>query len=187
MRYLIVKNWREHQHYKHRSPPWIKLHRAITEDYAFAGLKDKTKAHLMLIWILAAGEEGRIPHDAAFIAKRINASESVDLEAMISAGFLTDDGISETAPVSEPPNGKQHAAIQDTGDTIERIPMVGGEEFEVRSSFVSELSRLYPAVDIPATLRQMRGWCIGNPTKLKTPRGIRKFITGWCERDQNGS
>ena len=79
------------------------------------------------------------------------------------------------------------AIVADTGDTIERIPMVGGEEFEVRASFVTELERLYPAVDVPATLRQMRGWCIGNPTKLKTPRGIRKFITGWCERDQNGS
>ena len=183
MRYLIVKNWREHQHYKHRSPPWIKLHRAITEDYAFAALKDKTKAHLMLIWILASGEEGRIPHDPVFIAKRINASESVDLDSMVAAGFLVADG---TEP-AEPVNGKAHAAIQDTGEVIERIPMVGGEEFEVRASFTEELSRLYPAVDVPATLRQMRGWCIGNPTKLKTPRGIRKFITGWCERDQNGS
>lgn len=75
----------------------------------------------------------------------------------------------------------------DTGNVIERIPMIGGEEFEVRESFSKELERLYPSVDISATLRQMRGWCIGNPTKLKTPRGIRKFITGWCERDQNGS
>lgn len=74
----------------------------------------------------------------------------------------------------------------DTGAVIERLPMVGGEEFEVRESFVKELERLYPAVDLPPTLKQMRGWCIGNPTKLKTPRGIRKFITGWCERDQNG-
>lgn len=75
----------------------------------------------------------------------------------------------------------------DTSPVVEHIPMIGGVEFGVRQSFVDELTRLYPAVDIPATLRQMRGWCIGNPTKLKTPRGIRKFITGWCERDQNGS
>lgn len=74
----------------------------------------------------------------------------------------------------------------ETGEVLERIPMTGGEEFEIRQSFVDELTRLYPAVDIPATLKQMRGWCIGNPTKLKTPRGIRRFITGWCERDQNG-
>lgn len=185
MRYLIVKNWREHQHYKHRSPPWIKLHRAITEDYAFAALKDKTKAHLILIWIIAAGEEGRIPFDAKFIASRINATEPVDLDAMIEAGFLIHEEGAPQEPA--PPNGKEHPALTDTGEVVERIPMIGGVEFDVRESFVSELARLYPAVDVPATLRQMRGWCIGNPTKLKTPRGIRKFITGWCERDQNGS
>ena len=185
MRYLLVKNWRDHQHYKKRSPPWIKLHRAITEDYAFAALKDKTKAHLILIWILAAGSEGKIPHDAAFIAKRINAAEAVNIEEMVAAGFLIPDGVDESAPRV---NGEKHRSlIVDTGEVLERIPMIGGEEFEVRESFAAELTRLYPNVDIPATLRQMRGWCIGNPTKLKTPRGIRKFITGWCERDQNGS
>jgi len=187
MKYLTVHDWRDHKHKTKRSTPWIKLHRAITEHYAFAALKDKTKAHLMLIWILAAGNEGRVPHDAAFIAKRINATETVDLDAMVESGFLINDGTEEPPPETSKPNGKAHHAIQDTGEIIERIPMIGGEEFEVRESFTAELGRLYPNVDVPATLRQMRGGCIGNPTKLKTPRGIRKFITGWCERDQNGS
>jgi hypothetical protein len=31
----------------------------------------------------------------------------------------------------------------------------------------------------------MRQWCIDNPTKRKTRRGIRKFIGGWLEREQN--
>lgn len=75
---------------------------------------------------------------------------------------------------------------KDTTPVLERIPMLGGEEFEVHQSFADELARLYPAVDIPATLKQMRGWCLGNPAKLKTPRGIRRFITSWCDRDQNG-
>lgn len=98
-------------------------------------------------------------------------------------GYMRKKREKERAGAPPPPDKKN----TDTGEIIERIPMIGGVEFDVRESFVSELSRLYPAVDVPATLRQMRGWCIGNPTKLKTPRGIRKFITGWCERDQNGS
>ena len=98
------------------------------------------------------------------------------------------DGAQEVTATTAPHKGNgAHKIIEDSGDVIERIPMIGGEEFEVRQSLASELERLYPNVDIPATLKQMRGWCIGNPTKLKTPRGIRKFITGWCERDQNGS
>jgi hypothetical protein len=185
VQYLIVKNWRDHQHYKKRSPPWIKLHRAIIEDYAFATLKDKTKAHLMLIWVLASGCEGRIPNDAKFIASKISATEPVDLDAIIEAGFLVAENSEEPA-LETKLNGAKHPVLADTGEVIERIPMIGGEEFEVRESFSKELERLYPNVDIPATLRQMRGWCLGNPQKLKTPRGIRKFITGWCERDQNG-
>lgn len=185
MRYLMVKNWRDHQHYKKRSPPWIKLHRAVIEDYAFATLKDKTKAHLMLIWVLAAGTEGRIPNDPKFIASKISAAEPVDLDAMIEAGFLIADG-EEALATSEDVNGAKHPAMADTGEIVERIPMIGGIEFEVRESFAKELERLYPNVDIPATLRQMRGWCIGNPQKLKTPRGIRRFITTWCDKDQNG-
>lgn len=186
MRYLTVKNWSAFQHYTKRNPPWIKLHRAIIEDYAFSTLKDKTKAHLMLIWVLASGAEGRIPYDAKFIASKISAAEAVDLDSMIDAGFLIKDTEAHTAPETAHKGNGAKQIIEDTGDVIERVPMIGGEEFEVRESFAKELERLYPNVDIPATLRQMRGWCIGNPQKLKTPRGIRKFITGWCERDQNG-
>ena len=189
MKYLQVKNWREFQHYTKRNPPWIKLHRAIVDDYAFAALADKTKAHLFLIWLLASGSDGRIPHDDKFVAARINATNRVDLQALIEAGFLIPEDGAEVLPESPvvKANGAHHATIAtDTGDVLERIPMVGGEEFDVRQSFADELTRLYPAVDVPATLKQMRGWCIGNPTKLKTPRGIRRFITRWCDKDQNG-
>jgi hypothetical protein len=51
------------------------------------------------------------------------------------------------------------------------------------------LQPLYPAVDIPAECRKMAGWLIGNPGKRKTPRGIKRFVTGWLakEQDRGGS
>lgn len=73
----------------------------------------------------------------------------------------------------------------DTSAVVERIPLIGGEEFEVQQSFVDEMNRLYLNVDIVATLREIRGWCIGNPTKLKTQRGVRKFIVAWIQREQD--
>lgn len=100
MRYLTVKNWREFQHYTKRNPPWIKLHRALIDDYQFAALKDKTKAHLAMIWLLASANEGRVPHDAKFIASRINATDPIDLDSMIEAGFLIQD---EAVPQQEQP------------------------------------------------------------------------------------
>lgn len=73
----------------------------------------------------------------------------------------------------------------EAGEVLERIPLKGGEEFEVRESFVVELDKLYPNVEPRQTLREIRGWCIGNPAKLKTRRGIRRCIIGWFKKEQD--
>lgn len=52
-------------------------------------------------------------------------------------------------------------------------------------TFVTELDRLYPAVDPVQTLREIRGWCIGNPRRRKTKRGVKGFITSWFAREQD--
>ena len=32
---LTVRNWSDFQHYKDRSPPWIRLHRDLLDNYEF--------------------------------------------------------------------------------------------------------------------------------------------------------
>lgn len=86
--YLEVVKWEEHQHYKDRSPPWIKLHTKLLDDYEMGCLQDASKAHLMGIWLLAARLDNRIPADPTWIAGKINATEPVDVDALVSAGFL---------------------------------------------------------------------------------------------------
>lgn len=86
--YLRVKNFDQFQHYRDRTPPWIKLYNAVLDDYDFACLPDESKWHLIAIWLLASRTENRIPNDAAWIAKRINAENTVDLNVFISGGFL---------------------------------------------------------------------------------------------------
>ena len=51
---LIPKNWVDHQHYKDRNPPWIKLHRKLLNDRAFMCLPLASKALAPLLWLLAA-------------------------------------------------------------------------------------------------------------------------------------
>ena len=89
--YLEVKNWKEFQHYKDRDPLWIKLYRKLLADYAFSRLQDASKAHLMLVWLLASESEGRIPNDPEWVAKRIGATSPVDLNLLVEAGFLAVD------------------------------------------------------------------------------------------------
>jgi uncharacterized protein YdaU (DUF1376 family) len=66
------------------------------------------------------------------------------------------------------------------------IPLVGSKSYPVSAAFLAELEAAYPAVDGPATLREIRAWCVANPTKRKTARGATRFINRWFEKVQNG-
>jgi hypothetical protein len=87
-RYFKVKNFERFQHYKDRNPVWIKLYNELLDDYEFGALPDHLKGQLLLIWLLASRMENKIPFDAAWVAKRINANSDVDLDALAGAGFI---------------------------------------------------------------------------------------------------
>ena len=67
------------------------------------------------------------------------------------------------------------------------IPVVGSGigEAEVTDAMVSEWEPVYPGVDVRQQLRHMREWCVSNPAKRKTARGLRRFITAWLAREQD--
>lgn len=70
-------------------------------------------------------------------------------------------------------------------DVFIKLPLINGNDYLVTKDYVRELKGLYPAVDIEQALRNMRGWLDSNPRNRKTPRGIKRFITGWISRDQD--
>jgi hypothetical protein len=88
---LTIKNWNAFQHYGKRNPPWIKLHRAILDDYAFCALPDVSKAHLMLLWLYASQNNGSVPHDAPFLERKLSIS-NLDIDVLIQHGFLIPNG-----------------------------------------------------------------------------------------------
>lgn len=90
MKFLSVKNLRKYQHYRDRKPPWIKLHSSVLDDYAFACLPDASKAHAMLIWVLASQHDNKLPADAKWIGGKIAATDPVDIDALEAAGFLVE-------------------------------------------------------------------------------------------------
>lgn len=83
-----VKNFERYQHYKDRSPPWIKLYNDVLDDYQFGLLPDAAKAHLFAIWLLASRYENKIPYDAEWVSRRINATSTIDLQQLSKAGFI---------------------------------------------------------------------------------------------------
>ena len=70
-------------------------------------------------------------------------------------------------------------------DVFIKLPLINGDDYLVTKEYVKELKELYPAVDVEQALRSMRGWLDSNPKNKKTPRGIKRFITGWISRDQD--
>lgn len=88
MTYLRIKNWELFQHYKHRAPTWIKLHQSLLTNYAFTRLQDASKAHLMMLWLLASQHNNKIPADPQWLSRALFATSHVDLDELLSAGFI---------------------------------------------------------------------------------------------------
>lgn len=93
--------------------------------------------------------------------------------------------LAPSAAHSTPKRANGHAKSEDHGDVVERIPLNDGTEFEVRASFVTELERLFPAVDVPQTLREIRAWNLGKPSRRKTRKGVKAHVITWCGREQD--
>lgn len=67
----------------------------------------------------------------------------------------------------------------------ESIPLNDGSEWRPTQEQFEEYERLYPGVDVKQAFRAMRGWCLSNPTRRKTRRGVSAFVTSWMNREQN--
>lgn len=113
---LFVDNWKKHQHYKDRNPPWIKLATNTFQSYEFSRLQDASKLLAICIWTLASrSEDGSVPHDFAYIKSQCCLGELVEdqhLTELIERGFL-----SASNPLS---TRKQSACLETETETEER-------------------------------------------------------------------
>lgn len=60
-----------------------------------------------------------------------------------------------------------------------------GAEWKPTEALVAEYVRLYPNVDVKQQFNEMRSWCLSNPDRRKTKRGITRFINNWLSKEQN--
>ena len=91
---LQVKGWSEFQHYKHRSPPWIKLHKSLLDNYDFQCLQLASRALAPMFWLLASeSADGGFDADMRALAFRLRTDESTvknSLIELIEKGFFID-------------------------------------------------------------------------------------------------
>lgn len=89
---LVPKNWVNFQHYKDRSPPWVKLHKTLLEDRNFSSLPIASKALAPMLWLLASeSKDGIFDASMEELAFRLRWSEkdiSSGLKPLINKGFF---------------------------------------------------------------------------------------------------
>jgi hypothetical protein len=82
---ITIKNWSRFQHYKARRPPWVRLHRSLLDDRAFAELSDFASRLLVLLWLIASetkSDDGTITGDVEDIAFRVHRDVGEVLPAL---------------------------------------------------------------------------------------------------------
>lgn len=90
---IRVRNWEKFQHYHHRAPPWIKLHRTVLDDDVFQALSGDDAKLLINLWLLASECEGAIKTSPRALAWRLRVastrSVSNGITRLSSAAFIT--------------------------------------------------------------------------------------------------
>jgi len=89
---LKPKNWSKFQHYNHRTPPWIKLHRDLLNNRDFMGLDLASKGLAPLLWLLASeSPDGTFDASTEELVFRLRVSTKdvmSGLKPLIDKGFF---------------------------------------------------------------------------------------------------
>jgi len=159
MEYLKVANWDKWQTYRsdRGKPPWIKVHRELQQNWEWVDLPDHQRGQLVAIWLLASSRDGVIPASASKVKKLCNMSETPDLKALISLGFLEGD-------VTVTPDGSQGDATDKKEvklSTEEETTLSGKPDYLAISKMILE----YMNNELGSKFR-----CVDSNTSLITAR-----------------
>lgn len=77
------------------------------------------------------------------------------------------------------------SSVQEEKKSVIFFSCIKDNIYHVHKEDIIEWENTYPAVDIMQELKCMKQWLLSNPTKKKTKKGMRRFITGWLGRKQD--
>ncbi len=93
--------------------------------------------------------------------------------------------VSEDGDVGGGDPSRETSRSGGNGIGIVYIPLNDGTEHPVKQEDLDELGRLYPALDVLQTLREIRGWNIANSSRRKTKGGVMRHVHAWFAKEQN--
>ena len=81
---IRVPKWDDFQHYGKRSPPWIKLHRAILDKKEWHALSGDASKLLAECWLVASEhDKGRIPMSVTDLAWRLRRNDTARIASLL--------------------------------------------------------------------------------------------------------
>lgn len=86
--FIRVVNWDKMQHYKDRSPPWIKLHRDLLTSETWVSSSNDDRVLAIAIMMLAADTDNRIPASPRYIQRRAYLDNAPDLSGLLALNFI---------------------------------------------------------------------------------------------------
>jgi len=131
-------------------------------------------------YTLANGEEEVwLPDGCQTVAKRL-PQYSVDKD-------IIDNSSMDTTIIaqSQKAQSQKQAKNDEQKADVSAIPLNDGTEWLPEQSLFDEYVKLYPNVNVKQQFNAMRGWCMSNPTKRKTAKGIRRFVNTWLSKEQD--
>ena len=88
-RFLSIKNFEKYQSYKHRNPPWFKIHKSMFGDREFVKLPSSSRFLYVGLIYLAVESDNKVYNDRTWIAQRLYIDRTeIDLTPLYKAGFL---------------------------------------------------------------------------------------------------
>jgi hypothetical protein len=186
---LQPKDWDSFQHYKDRSPAWIKLHKKLLDNYEFHCLPVASRALAPMLWLLASEQEqGIFDADAGKLAFRLRMTKlEVDdaLKPLIQAGFfvVVQDASSALAVVS------QDACLEKRRE--EKKEPIGSSSADADSPPTSKATPLCPHERIRALYHEVlpelpkaKLWSNDRQTALRARWGEMVRLKGWTTTDE---
>lgn len=201
---ITIANWKKHQHYKHRRPPWIKLYTDIIEEYdvegtpkKFRAMPDDAKLTFLMLLTLASHYDGTVPNgESRWIAEHTGIDEKrVLLAPLQEAGYIITEGCasvvasvvaSNIATVIVPQSKRESTETETDGEGMQ-----GGQELKPPTSkprrkpaTIEETLTVLKAkfaplgIDVDRERQKCEAWCMARNIQTLS---LQRFVN-WLNR-----
>ena len=151
-----IKGWSDFQHFKDRTPPWIKLYRSILDDQEWFALSGDAAKFLIMLWLLASEDKthmGVIPSTVKIAFRlRLSVSQTETLIKAVKSWLIhDDDNMTSTCHQADVPEtegeGEGKAETEGIGIPIPSLPGLPAVEGTQGQSDVSKKPRIQKPQD----------------------------------------